>query len=373
MAGTTLSYGRWPTSFGTVETVGTTNFDYLHEDWLGNSRIVSNISNNTVVADQAYTPYGEIYNIFGANNAEYQVFADTIADFAPSTTTPIMWDTDNRELSYVGRWLSPDPAALGSFDPSNSQDWNRYAYVLSNPLSNIDPLGLFCVWDNDGNGNDGGYDSPDDPDTGDPDKCAGQGGHWFDGSPSDYGLTDDWSSQQNAIAANWLGQQPVDTLYTEATAQMDGDATTGVPGAAPVGEIRALNPVDCAATFTWSLAKQANIQGNTVPGKVGQAFLGNTFSGWVDLYHAFTSAKGTVAAFGSLAVNGLRQGMPGGGPLSQGITGVVQDKTLKFAFQNVGARRLGQATVNTAASSIGDVKIGVDAVAFLYALRQCTE
>ena len=133
MNGTTLSYGRWPMPYGMAETVGTTNFDYLHKDWIGNSRIVSNIGNNTVIADQAYTPYGEIYNIFGANNAQYQVFADTIADLAPSTTTPIMWDTPNRELSYVGRWLSPDPAGFG---------WNQYAYP-TNPNSFSDPSGLY--------------------------------------------------------------------------------------------------------------------------------------------------------------------------------------------------------------------------------------
>ena len=106
---------------------------------------------------------------------------------------------------------------------------------------------------------------------------------------------------------------------------------------------------------------------------MGQTFLGNTFSGWVDTYNAFTSAKGTVAAFGSLAVNGLRQGLPGGGTLGQGRSGVAQDATLKFAFQNLGAQRLGQATVNSAASAVGDIKIGYDAIAFLYALRQCTE
>lgn len=132
MNGTTLSYGRWPTPYGMAETVGTTNFGYLHGDWLGNSRIVSNIANNTVTADQAYTPYGEIYNIFGANNGQYQVFAGTIADLAPSTTTPIIWDTANRELSYVGRWLSPDPAGFG---------WNQYAYP-TNPNSFGDPSGL---------------------------------------------------------------------------------------------------------------------------------------------------------------------------------------------------------------------------------------
>ena len=132
MSGTTLSYGRWPMPYGMAETVGTSDFDYLHEDWIGNSRIVSNIGNNTVVADQAYTPYGEIYNIFGANNSQYQVFADTIADLAPSTTTPIMWDTPNRELSYAGRWLSPDPAGVG---------WNLYAYT-TDPNSQTDPTGL---------------------------------------------------------------------------------------------------------------------------------------------------------------------------------------------------------------------------------------
>jgi hypothetical protein len=43
-----------------------------------------------------------------------------------------MWDTPNRELSYAGRWLSPDPAGSG---------WNQYAYV-TNPNGNVDPSGL---------------------------------------------------------------------------------------------------------------------------------------------------------------------------------------------------------------------------------------
>ncbi len=48
-----------------------------------------------------------------------------------------------------GRWISPDPAGLSAADPANPQSWNRYAYVLNNPLSNIDPSGLDCVYLND--------------------------------------------------------------------------------------------------------------------------------------------------------------------------------------------------------------------------------
>ncbi|MFZ0318559.1 MAG: hypothetical protein WAL56_05485 [Candidatus Sulfotelmatobacter sp.] len=89
-----------------------------------------------------------------------------IADLAGSTTTPIMWDTPNRELSYAGRWLSPDSYGLGAFDPSNSRNWNRYAYALNNPLRNIDPSGLDCITANeDGSFSEEGGDCPDvDPD-----------------------------------------------------------------------------------------------------------------------------------------------------------------------------------------------------------------
>jgi RHS repeat-associated protein len=51
-----------------------------------------------------------------------------------------------REYSIPqGRWISPDPAGLAAVDPSNPQSWNRYAYVLNNPLANVDPDGLLSV------------------------------------------------------------------------------------------------------------------------------------------------------------------------------------------------------------------------------------
>lgn len=47
-----------------------------------------------------------------------------------------------KQSATQGRWISPDPAGLAAVDPTNPQSWNRYAYVMNNPLSFVDPLGL---------------------------------------------------------------------------------------------------------------------------------------------------------------------------------------------------------------------------------------
>jgi RHS repeat-associated protein len=70
---------------------------------------------------------------------------------------PDLYDTHYREYHTTqGRWLTPDPAGLAAVDPSNPQTWNRYAYVANNPLSNTDPLGLYCFINCDGGGPPGG-------------------------------------------------------------------------------------------------------------------------------------------------------------------------------------------------------------------------
>ena len=128
MSGTTASYGYWPSpGRGTFVASGSNTF--LHQDWLGNDRIVSAVSGHTVSADRAYAPYGEQYNTFGSTNPIYGMFAGIAGDFDPG----VLFDTPNRELAqYQGRWISPDPAGAG---------WNQYAYA-TNPLSNTDPTGL---------------------------------------------------------------------------------------------------------------------------------------------------------------------------------------------------------------------------------------
>jgi len=48
------------------------------------------------------------------------------------------------KLGHPPRWISPDPAGVAVADPSNPQTWNRYAYVVNNPLQFTDPTGLEC-------------------------------------------------------------------------------------------------------------------------------------------------------------------------------------------------------------------------------------
>ena len=131
MHGSTPQYAYWPTpGGGTVEVNGNnvTSY-YMHIDWLGNSRISSVIGNSQVVSDQAYAPYGEVYN-------KQAIAASTPAQMFTGDTQDVIggiFDTPNRELNASqGRWLSPDPAGEG---------WNQYAYV-TNPNSFTDPLGL---------------------------------------------------------------------------------------------------------------------------------------------------------------------------------------------------------------------------------------
>jgi RHS repeat-associated protein len=58
----------------------------------------------------------------------------------------VLYDFPAREYHPgEGRWISPDPAGVAAADPTQPQSWNRYAYVLNDPTSNVDPSGLWWV------------------------------------------------------------------------------------------------------------------------------------------------------------------------------------------------------------------------------------
>jgi RHS repeat-associated protein len=145
---------------------------FQHKDWLGSARLESGIVNRTEEYDRAFAPFGEAYDKFDLSSG---------VNFTGDTQdiSGVLFDTPNRELQpNQGRWISPDPAGLAAVDPTNPQSWNRYAYVLNNPLSLIDPAGLDCVYLNDaGTGVDeGGFDH-----SSTQEECWDNGGYWADG------------------------------------------------------------------------------------------------------------------------------------------------------------------------------------------------
>jgi RHS repeat-associated protein len=78
--------------------------------------------------------------------------------------------------SSMGRFMSPDPGGLLFQKPQDPQSWNLYAYARNNPLSNVDPTGLDCVYANDA-GN--GVESIDH--SSNSGECGSNGGSWVPG------------------------------------------------------------------------------------------------------------------------------------------------------------------------------------------------
>jgi RHS repeat-associated protein len=163
MNGSTFVKSYVPLS-GSAVAVGTPSVVYFrHPDWLGSSRFASTTS-RTVYYDGAYGPFGEPYAQTGTTDLSFTgMDQDTVAN---------LYDFPTREYGIQGRWPSPDPAGLAAVDPTNPQSWNRYAYVLNNPLSYVDRTGLYCQWD-DGTSDDipanGGAGAG---------ECGDQGGTW---------------------------------------------------------------------------------------------------------------------------------------------------------------------------------------------------
>ncbi len=115
---------------------------YRHPDWLGSSRIASYPTQQNPYYDgeASYAPFGESPTETG--NIDHN-FTGQNQDL-----TSVLYDFPAREYNPgEGRWISPDPAGVAAVDPTLPQSWNRYAYVLNDPMTNVDPTGQFvCAY-----------------------------------------------------------------------------------------------------------------------------------------------------------------------------------------------------------------------------------
>lgn len=115
------------------------NLYFIHTDWLGTERATSNLS-LTQGGGAFNLPFGDGVS-FSGNGTVEERFTDQEHD-----------PNDNLELfparsydSQFAHWHAPDPAGKSVVDIMNPQTWNRYSYVLNNPMSMTDPTGLAGV------------------------------------------------------------------------------------------------------------------------------------------------------------------------------------------------------------------------------------
>ncbi len=174
---------------------------YYFSDHLGSHGVVENATGSVCEQDIDYYPYGGVENDYCSGTSVPQNYKFTGKERDAES------GLDNSVFRYygssLGRFMTPDPAGIWLADPSNPQSWNRYAYVLNNPLSNIDPLGLDCAYDN----GDGRFNVQ-------PGDCNSltDDGYYFDG-------TVDPSSLQYNVNGGLLGN-------VDGTTQCSGDCQT---------------------------------------------------------------------------------------------------------------------------------------------------
>ena len=121
---------------------GTTYFS--HKDWVGTERARTNYT-GAVASSYASLPFGDGYTpnvVMSSGDQDNSHFS--LLDYDSESATS---HAQYRQYNPAqGRWMRPDPYS-GSYRARNPQSFNRYAYVLNNPLVSVDPLGL----DGDGN------------------------------------------------------------------------------------------------------------------------------------------------------------------------------------------------------------------------------
>jgi RHS repeat-associated protein len=174
-------WGAKPVAY--YEAWGAVSFE--HQNWQGTERMRTTY-NGGVEGTYTSQPFGDGLTTTSGSDTDAYHYAMVDHDYQSDTEHAQFRQYSNAQ----GRWMAPDPY-YGSYDFSNPQSMNRYAYALNSPLSNIDPSGLYCRWD----------EGPDDDDPTDGgatyDDCIAQGGSWMDttsvtvygGASNDPGIT----------------------------------------------------------------------------------------------------------------------------------------------------------------------------------------
>ena len=169
-----------------------TNSTVLLATFFGRKRIgtfdrLGSAKYNQNNAAQSFYPYGEDRGTMQPNDSL------KFATYTRDAATGLDYADQRYYASNFGRFMTPDrykAKARSASDPANPPSWNRYSYVLGDPINGYDPSGRFwCNPDMICTGDPGGGPYCDDEGEGGPQDCGGGGGSGGDDSPY-VGLTD---------------------------------------------------------------------------------------------------------------------------------------------------------------------------------------
>jgi hypothetical protein len=103
-------------------------------------------------------------------------------------------------------------------------------------------------------------------------------------------------------------------------------------------------------------------EGGGIGSMIGTAFLGNTFSGIVDsgtaIYNNVQYGGNGSEVMNNLILGGARQGLPGGGPLSAGVVGLVTATAVDTAAEGM-------------SGPVGWAKLAIDGAIFAGSVAYC--
>jgi RHS repeat-associated protein len=154
-----------------VATYHSTSTQFVHQDHLGSTRVVSLYSSSapyySISDNMDYLPFGE--QIAGGSATSHKFTGDE----RDGETGGLDHTKFRQYSSSFGRWLTSDPGDLKAACVKDPQTQNRYSYVTNNPLNKVDRLGL---WGDDGGGG-GGCDPFLDPFCGGSPFPGGGGGY----------------------------------------------------------------------------------------------------------------------------------------------------------------------------------------------------
>jgi RHS repeat-associated protein len=234
---------------------------YYFSNHLGSASVITDASGN-IEEQMDFYPYGGIAYVSGSDPNNYK-FTGKERD----TESGLDMFGARYYGSSLGRFMTPDPAGMMAVDIGSPQTLNRYAYVLNNPLSFIDPLGLDCVYLNSGGTGveKGGVDQ-----SSSSGECGTTGGYWVNGSVTNVSIGGDaqtisltGTNNGSDTTSGSYQQDATVTVgeYNNLSAQTYNHIALGLLGQPQLGQ----NPRS-DAHYLWALSMHGPTA--TVPGKI---------------------------------------------------------------------------------------------------------